>query len=81
MKFTINNQPMVINYKGFYNIYNLIAVYGALNVLGEKTDDFAKLLTGYKPQIGRMQEYKFNKPVILSLSKKVPQDLTKPLQR
>ena len=69
MKFTINNQPMVINYKGFYNIYNLIAVYGALNVLGEKTDDFAKLLTGYKPQIGRMQEYKFNKPVILSLSK------------
>lgn len=34
MKFTINNQPMVINYKGFYNIYNLIAVYGALNVLG-----------------------------------------------
>ncbi len=37
--------------------------------LGEKTDDFAKLLTGYKPQIGRMQEYKFNKPVILSLSK------------
>lgn len=69
MKFTINNQTMVINYKGFYNIYNLIAVYGALNVLGEKTDDFAKLLTGYKPQIGRMQEYKFNKPVILSLSK------------
>ena len=50
MKFTINNQPMVINYKGFYNIYNLIAVYGALNVLGEKTDDFAKLLTGYKPK-------------------------------
>ena len=57
MKFTINNQPMVINYKGFYNIYNLIAVYGALNVLGEKTDDFAKLLTGYKPQIGRMESF------------------------
>ncbi len=36
MKFTINNQPMVINYKGFYNIYNLIAVYGALNVFGRK---------------------------------------------
>ena len=67
--FTVEDKRITANYKGFYNIYNLIAVYGALNVLGEKTDDFAKLLTGYKPQIGRMQEYKFNKPVILSLSK------------
>jgi UDP-N-acetylmuramyl tripeptide synthase len=69
MEFTINGQKMVINYKGFYNIYNLIAVYGALNMLGEGTEDFAKLLTGYKPQIGRMQEFAFEKPVILSLSK------------
>ena len=69
MKFTVNGQRMEINYKGFYNIYNLIAVYGAMEVIGESPDDFAELLTGYKPQIGRMQEYKFNKPVILSLSK------------
>jgi UDP-N-acetylmuramyl tripeptide synthase len=69
MKFTVNGQPMEINYKGFYNIYNLIAVYGAMSVLGEGTDDFSALLSGYKPQIGRMQEFAFNKPVILSLSK------------
>lgn len=69
MRFTINGQPMEINYKGFYNIYNLIAVYGALMSLGEDTKDFGKLLSGYKPQIGRMQEFAFKKPVILSLSK------------
>lgn len=69
MKFTINGQSMEINYKGFYNIYNIIAVYGALNVIGESTEDFASLLAGYKPQIGRMQEYDMGKPVILSLSK------------
>lgn len=69
MKFTVNGQAMEINYKGFYNIYNLIAVYGAMNVIGEDTNDFAALLIDYKPQIGRMQEYMFNKPVILSLSK------------
>ncbi len=69
MKFTVNGQAMEVNYKGFYNIYNLVATYGALSVLGESTDDFVSLLTDYKPQIGRMQEYKFNKPVILSLSK------------
>lgn len=69
MKFTVNGKPMSINYKGFYNIYNLIAVYGALTVAGEDTKDFSKLLEGYKPQIGRMQEFPFKKPVILSLSK------------
>ena len=69
MEFTINGKPMKINYKGFYNIYNLIAVYGAIDLLGEGTDDFSSLLTAYKPQIGRMQEFTFNKPVILSLSK------------
>lgn len=69
MTFDINGQHMEINYKGFYNIYNLIAVYGALSVLGESTDGFAGLLTEYKPQIGRMQEYDMGKPVILSLSK------------
>ncbi len=69
MKFTINGQPMEINYKGFYNIYNLVAVYGAMTALGESTGDFAALLTGYKPQIGRMQEFDLGKPVILSLSK------------
>ncbi len=69
MEFTINGKQMKVNYKGFYNIYNLIAVYGALDVMGEGTDDFAGLLKAYKPQIGRMQEFSFNKPVILSLSK------------
>ena len=69
MKFDINGQHMEINYKGFYNIYNLISVYGALEVLGEGNEDFNSLLSGYKPQIGRMQEFSFRKPVILSLSK------------
>lgn len=69
MKFTLNGEKMEINYKGFYNIYNLIAVYGGLTALGESTEGFENLLAAYKPQIGRMQEYMFNKPVILSLSK------------
>ncbi len=70
MTFDINGQHMEVNYKGFYNIYNLIAVYGALEVLGESNDDFNSLLSEYKPQIGRMQEFPFKKkPVVLSLSK------------
>lgn len=69
MRFTVNGEPMEINYKGFYNIYNLVAVYGAMSVIGESAADFSKLLSAYKPQIGRMQEFPFKKPVILSLSK------------
>ncbi len=69
MSFAVNDQHMTINYRGFYNIYNLIAVYGALTAIGEDVTDFAGLLADYKPQIGRMQEFPFKKPVILSLSK------------
>ncbi len=69
MRFTVNGAPMSIQYKGFYNIYNLVAVYAAMDILGEKTDDFDRLLKNYQPQIGRMQEFFLGKPVILSLSK------------
>lgn len=69
IRFTINGKLMEVNYKGFYNIYNLAAVYAAMDIAGESTEDFGSLLKAYKPQIGRMQEFTFNKPVILSLSK------------
>lgn len=69
LKFTINGKNQVINQKGFYNIYNLAAVYAAIDTAGETIEDFSKLVEKYEPQIGRMQEFMFNKPVILSLSK------------
>lgn len=70
MQYSINGQNVTVDQKGFYNIYNMAAVYGALSAMGEDNSGFEKLLSGYKPQIGRMQEFKFrNKSVILSLSK------------
>lgn len=69
MKFSINGRKLCVNYKGFYNILNLSAVYTALCAAGETTDNFEELLAAYKPQAGRMQEFNMNKKVILSLSK------------
>ena len=69
MRFSVNGDEIKVNYKGFYNILNLAAVYSALNVIGEDSSNFSELLSDYKPQAGRMQEFKMNKPVILSLSK------------
>ncbi|MBR2591266.1 MAG: Mur ligase family protein [Clostridia bacterium] len=68
--FSINGKPMQIHYKGFYNIYNMIAVYAALTAFGIDTVHFSDLLKSYKPQIGRMEEIVLKgKPVILNLAK------------
>ncbi len=69
MSFDINGVPISADHKGFYSIYNLIAVYGALMAAGEDTSDFESIIKAYKPQTGRMQQFNFKKPLILSLSK------------
>ena len=69
MQFSINGEKHTVNYKGFYNILNLSAVYVALRAVGESTDNFEELLSDYKPPSGRMQEFNMNKTVVLSLSK------------
>ena len=69
MQFSINGEKHIVNYKGFYNILNLSAVYVALRAVGESTDNFEELLSDYKPPSGRMQEFNMNKTVVLSLSK------------
>lgn len=69
IRFDINGNSLEVNHKGFYNVYNFAAVYTALAVAGESTSDFQDVLSKYRPQIGRMQEFNIGKPVILSLSK------------
>ena len=69
MSFAINGEAYTVNYKGFYNILNLSAVYTALCAAGESVENFDRLRSGYKPPSGRMQEFNLKKPVVLSLSK------------
>lgn len=69
MKFTINGTPIDVNYRGFYNIYNILAVYSALQVMDIHPQDFSRLLSDYKPQIGRMELIDLGKPCILNLAK------------
>lgn len=67
--FSVDGQRISVNYKGFYNIYNVLGVYAAINILGIKTASFNDVLDNYKPQIGRMQEVDLGKPFILNLAK------------
>lgn len=70
MKFLVNNYNIDVNYRGFYNIYNILAVYAAINVLGIDTKNFNDILSDYKPQIGRMELLPIGgKPCILNLAK------------
>lgn len=69
IKFSIENHALTLNYRGFYNIYNILAVYGVLRVLNLDAKFLTDTLTSYKPQIGRMQEINLGKPFILNLAK------------
>lgn len=67
--FSVNETKIKLNYRGFYNIYNVLAVYSVMNANGLKYDKFQRALEEYKPQVGRMEEVCIGKPVILNLAK------------
>ncbi len=71
LAFDINSFTRLdVNYRGFYNIYNILAAYTVYDLLGLKNRNINKVLGSYKPQIGRMEEFTVGgKPVILNLAK------------
>lgn len=69
LSFCINDCKINLNYRGFYNIYNVLAVYSAMSLCGRLPENFNALLSDYKPQIGRMEEIYLGKSVILNLAK------------
>lgn len=59
-----------LNYRGFYNIYNIIASFAAYEASGGTIDEARRVFNDYKPQLGRMESYKVGgKSVILNLAK------------
>lgn len=69
MKFAINGEPIDVNYRGFYNIYNILAVFAALRTAGVSAGELTRVLEEYKPQTGRMEQMNLGKPFILNLAK------------
>lgn len=69
LKFRINNHEINVNYRGFYNVYNILAAIAAIEQLNINIDNINSILENYKPQIGRMEKFDLKKPVILNLSK------------
>lgn len=61
--------PFDVSYKGFYNIYNIATAFSMALILIGEVKDYDKILSSYKPQIGRMEQFDIGKKLILNMSK------------
>jgi len=74
ISFDVNSSKPTIslnlNYRGFYNIYNVMASLIAYLECGFSPDGINEVFDAYKPQIARMEPFVINgKTVILNLAK------------
>lgn len=70
LAFRVNNFSVKANYRGFYNIYNILAVYGAASLAGVALENFNQILGDYTPQFGRNELFEINgTKVMLNLAK------------
>ena len=58
------------NYRGFYNIYNILACWAAVRTAGIPTEHFDRMLDAYNPENGRNEQFKIgDTDVLLNLAK------------
>lgn len=68
--FDVEETRIEVNYRGFYNIYNILAAYSAFRLEHFSIHIFKKMLKDYNPQNGRMEEFIIGgKKAILNLAK------------
>ncbi len=70
LSFTVGEDRIRANYRGFYNIYNILAVYSALRASGHTTGRLEEVLRAYNPQNGRNELFEIKgSRVLLNLAK------------
>lgn len=70
LSFDVGDFHVKANYRGFYNIYNILAVYGAASLAGIPLDSFNRILGDYTPQFGRNELFEIDGTrVMLNLAK------------
>ena len=70
LQFDVEGRHISVNYKGFYNIYNVLAAYSAARTAGLEIPDFEDVLQKFNPQNGRMEHFHVkNTDIILNLAK------------
>lgn len=77
LSFQVEDKHLTANYKGFYNVYNILAAYAGLRTAGFSGEHFQDMLNGFNPENGRMEQFRIKGTgVMLNLAKN-PQALTR----
>ncbi len=70
LSFTVENRRINAAYKGFYNVYNILAAYAAVRCAGMKAEHFNEMLAEFNPENGRMEEFHIQgTKIVLNLAK------------
>ena len=70
LSFDVNGTAIEANYRGFYNIYNILAAYAAGKTAGLKLVSYNRVLRKYSPENGRNEQFHIgNTDIILNLAK------------
>ncbi|MDE6752263.1 MAG: MurT ligase domain-containing protein [Eubacterium sp.] len=68
--FSVEDKRLFANYKGFYNVYNILAAYSAVRTGGMKAAHFNDMLKNFNPENGRMEEFTIHgTKTVLNLAK------------
>ena len=66
----VKDRNLFVNYKGFYNVYNVLAAYTGLKCAGFSGEKFNEMLKKYNPENGRMEQFRINGTgILLNLAK------------
>lgn len=57
LSFSVEGKRLSANYKGFYNVYNILAAYAGVRTAGFKADHFNDMLKNFNPENGRMEQF------------------------
>lgn len=70
LAFTVEGRRIKANYKGFYNVYNILAAYAAARTGGLQLAHFNEMLERFNPENGRMESFNVKgTKIVLNLAK------------
>lgn len=70
LSFVVEGRKITANYKGFYNVYNILAAYAAGRTGGLGLEHFQDMLTDFNPENGRMEQFEVKgTKIVLNLAK------------
>lgn len=70
ISFRVGGEHIIADYRGFYNVYNILAAYAAGKHTGFSLTHFNQMLKDFHPENGRMESFRIrDTSIVLNLAK------------